>query len=152
MKYSTELAKSIFDKSVSFTFGVILVFIILGILIGSFQLFVSLWSLTTTTGITGHYIDFIADILTLYVLVELSRSLVEYFESHKIRLTFIVDGAIVFIVREVLIGLFKHEIKPEMLYALSAMILVLGALRVASIIVHQKDVEIGTGQEATPKG
>jgi len=131
--------KRAFDVAIDVVFGVILLFIILAIAIGTLQLFVSLYQLLNFKGITGHYIDFIADILTLYVLVELSRSLVEYFNTHKIRFTFIVDAALVFIIREVLIMLFKHEMKYEMLYGFSAILLVLGALRVASSIVHQKE-------------
>ena len=131
--------KKIFDTSVNIVFGIILVFITLGIALGAIQLLGSVWALLKMEGITGQYIDLIADVLTLYVLVELSRSLIEYFSTHKLRLTFIVDAAIIFIIREVLIGLFKHEIKPDMLYALCAFLLVLGALRTAAIIVYQRE-------------
>jgi uncharacterized membrane protein (DUF373 family) len=110
----------------------------LGIAIGALQLFVTTWQLLAFQGITGHYIDLIADVLTLYVLIELSRSLVEYFKAKKLRLTFIVDAAIVFIIREVLIGLFKHEIAAETLYALTALLLVLTLLRIASVVVYQR--------------
>jgi uncharacterized membrane protein (DUF373 family) len=99
-------------------------------------------------GITGHYIDIITDVLTLYVLVELSRSLVEYFRCNRLRMTYIVDAAIIFIIREVLINLFKHEIKPEMLYAISVFLLVLGALRIASIIVFQREKKMALDSEA----
>jgi uncharacterized membrane protein (DUF373 family) len=135
----TSPIKIIFDKVVDVVFGIILVFIILAIAIGTLQLFVSVWSLLRFEGITGHYIDIIADILTLYVLVELSRSLIEYFYSHKLRMTFIVDAAIVFIIREMLIALFKHEIEPSMLYAFSSILLVLGALRLGSVMVYQRE-------------
>ena len=76
------------------------------------------------------------------MLIELARSLVEYFYSHKLRLTFIVDAGIVFILREVLIMLFKHEVKPDMLYALTALLLVLCILRISSILVYQKEKEL----------
>ncbi|KUJ83761.1 hypothetical protein AWR36_008020 [Microbulbifer flavimaris] len=134
-----EKVKVYFDKAVDIVFGIILVFIMLGIAIGALQLFVTSWQLLAFEGITGHYIDIIADVLTLYVLIELSRSLVEYFNSHKLRLTFIIDAAIVFILREILILLFKHEIKAEMIYAFSALIFVLGALRIASIVVYNRE-------------
>jgi uncharacterized membrane protein (DUF373 family) len=135
----SEKIKILFDNLVSVVFGIILLFIIFGIAIGTAQLFISTWKLLAFEGITGHYIDLIADVLTLYVLIELSRSLVEYFSTHKLRLTFIVDAAIVFVIREVLIALFKHEIKAEMLYALSAFLFVLGALRIGSVLVNQRE-------------
>ncbi|MBT8448519.1 MAG: phosphate-starvation-inducible PsiE family protein [Gammaproteobacteria bacterium] len=128
-----------YERVVCTVFGVILAFIILSIVIGTVQLFVTTWGLFKLEGITGHYIDLIADVLTLYVLIELSRSLVEYFETHKIRLTFIVDAAIVFVIREIMIALFKHEIEAQMLYAISAFLLVLGALRIGSVLVNQRE-------------
>ena len=138
----SEKIKFIFDKIVDLVFGIILIIIIVGIGVGTIQLFGTLWNLFSFEGITGKYIDIIADVLTLYVLIELSRSLVEYFHSHKLRLTFIVDAAIVFVIREILIALFKHEIKPEMLYALSVFLLVMGALRIGSVLVYQREKQI----------
>lgn len=135
----THRIRTLFDRTVDVVFAIILAFIILGIAIGTVQLFITTWELLALKGITGHYIDLIADVLTLYVLIELSRSLVEYFSTHRLRLTFIVDAAIVFVIREILIMLFKHELKPDMLYALSAFLFVLGALRIASVVVYQRE-------------
>jgi uncharacterized membrane protein (DUF373 family) len=138
-KVISERIKTYFDKTVDLVFGLILVFIIVGIAIGVAQLFVTTVGLLVFEGITGHYINIIADVLTLYVLIELSKSLVEYFNTHRLRLTFIVDAAIIFVLREILISLFKHELEPQMLYAFSAFLLVLGALRIGSVLVYQRE-------------
>jgi uncharacterized membrane protein (DUF373 family) len=138
----SERLKTLFDKTINSVFAVILGFIIIGIIIGTAQLFVTTLKLLAFEGVTGHYIDIISDVLTLYVLIELSKSLIDYFDTHRIRLTFIVDAAIVFVLREVLIMLFKHEVEPDMLYALSAFLCVLGALRISSILVNQRDKQM----------
>ncbi len=134
--------RDVFNKVINFAFAAVIVMIIIAILIGVAQLVLSVTGLLEFKGISGHYIDFISDILTIYVLVELSRSLIEYFHSHRLRLTFILDAAIIFIIRELLIGLFKHNIEPEMLFALSGFLFVLGALRIASILVYLKEKEL----------
>jgi len=139
--YSEKLNK-IYLRAVDIVFAIILGFITLGIAIGAIQLFFSTWDLMKFEGVTGHYIDLISDVLTLYVLVELSRSLVEYFNTHKLRLTFIIDAAIVFTVREILIGLFKHQLQAEMIYALSVFLLVLGVIRTSAVIVYQREKTI----------
>ena len=141
--------RTIFERIVGVVFSIILAFIVLGIGIGAIQLFVTTWKLFAFEGITGHYIDLIADVLTLYVLIELSRSLVEYFNTHRLRLTFIADAAIVFVIREVLIMLFKHDLKPEMLYPLSLFLFVLGALRISSVLVYQRErrISMSTGAQ-----
>ena len=135
----SDKIKNLFDKVIDIVFGVILLLITVAIAIGTFQLLSSVFALFKLEGITGHYIDLITDVLTLYVMVELSRSLVEYFKTSRLRLTFIVDAAIVFILREMLIALFKHEIKPDMLYAFASILFVLGALRIGSVLVHQRE-------------
>jgi uncharacterized membrane protein (DUF373 family) len=142
MKVMEERIKNMFDRTIELVFGLILLFLVLGISIGVIQMVVTLWELLKFKGITGQYIDIITDVLTLYVLVELSRSLVEYFYSHKLRLTFIVDAGIVFVLREVLIGLFKHSLPESMIYSLSTLLLVLGLLRIGSIIVYQREKQI----------
>ena len=135
----SEMLNKVFNRAVDIVFAIILGFITLGIAIGAIQLFFTTWELMKFEGVTGHYIDLISDVLTLYVLVELSRSLVDYFKTHKLRLTFIIDAAIVFTVREMLIGLFKHELQSDMIYALSVFLLVLGILRTSAVIVYQRE-------------
>ena len=129
----------VFDKTIEIIFGVILFFLIISLAIGAIQLFHDLWELLKFQGITGKYIGLISDVLTLYVLIELSRSLIEYFDHQKLRLTYIVDAGIVFVIREILIGLFKHEMKFEMLIGVTIFLLVLGAIRTSAVLVYQRE-------------
>lgn len=135
----SDRIKVYYDRAIDAVFGLILLFISIGVAIGAMKLFFTTWNLVRAEGVTGSYIHIIADVLTLYVMIELSKSLVEYFKSHRLRLTFILDAAIVFIVREILIALFKHDIKAEMLYAFSVFLLVLGAIRMAAVVVYQRE-------------
>jgi len=128
-----------FDRITGAIFGVILVFIMLGMLIGTVRLFLSLIELATEPGVTEHYLTLVSDILTLFILVELSRSLVDYFHTLRLRLTFIVDAAIVFLLREVMIKTFEHRMETAEIYALSALLLVLGGLRIGSVLVFQRE-------------
>ncbi|WP_020161910.1 phosphate-starvation-inducible PsiE family protein [Cycloclasticus pugetii] len=131
--------KKLYRQTIDIVFGVILALIIIGIAIGAGQLVFSVWDLFKLEGVTGQYINIITDVLTLYVLIELSRSITDYFISHKLKISLIIDAAIVFIIREILIALFKHKIDPSMLYALSTFLFVLGALRTAAIILYQRE-------------
>jgi uncharacterized membrane protein (DUF373 family) len=128
-----------FDRITGAIFGVILVFIMLGMVIGTVRLFLSLVDLASEPGVTGRYLNLVSDILTLFILVELSRSLVEYFNTLRLRLTFIVDAAIVFLLREVMIKTFEHRMETQDVYAISALLLVLGALRIGSVMVFQRE-------------
>ena len=135
----SDTIKKVFNRTIDVVFGVILAFIIIGIAIGAGQLIFSVWDLLKLEGVTGQYINIITDVLTLYVLIELSRSITDYFVSHKLKLSLIIDAAIVFIIREILIALFKHKIDPSMIYALSTFLFVLGALRTSAILLYQRE-------------
>ncbi|MCW8890554.1 MAG: phosphate-starvation-inducible PsiE family protein [Sedimenticola sp.] len=132
----------LFSRLTSFVFAVILGFLIIGILIGTAKLFLNLGGLLSVPEITGTYKLIITDVLSLFILVELSRSLADYFEHQRLQLTFILDAGIVFALREIMIKLFNHEIMPSEIYAMSALILVLGILRTATILVFQHEKKI----------
>ncbi len=133
---------ALFEKVISWALGVLLLFITLGIIIGVLRLFLNLGDLALHEDLTRQYQRLITDVLTLFILVELSRSLANYFTTHRLRMTFIVDAGIVFILREVMIKLFEHTITVEELYALSALLFVLGALRIGSIVVFQSEMKM----------
>lgn len=142
MKSMNARVQFLFCRTVNIVYAVILLFLVLGIAIGTVHLTVSIWELLRFKGAMMNYVDIISRVLTLYVLVELSRSLAEYFDSQKLRLTFIVDAGIVFVLREVLIGLFTHSMSDATIYAMSTLLFVLGALRIGSVIVYQREQQI----------
>jgi len=134
---------SIFEKIVNWVLAVMLLFILFGIVIGVSHLFLSLGYLLTRGHITTQYLELVGRVLTLFVLIEISRSLVHYFTVHRLRMTYIVDAALVFVLRDVMIGLFEKSIDSSAIYALSTLIFVLGALRIASVLVFQREKTSG---------
>ena len=120
-------------------FGVMLLFIMLGVVVGVARLFLNLHDLLLNEDISRHYVRIISEVLTLFILIELSRSLAEYFSEHRLRMTFIVDAGIVFVLREIMIKLFEHQISTEEIYALSVLLFVLGSLRIGSVMVFQRE-------------
>ncbi len=129
----------LFNRVIGVVFSVMLAFITLGIIIGVVHLFINVSSLVTHSGMPASYLRIVSDVLTLFILIELSRSLVDYFTTHRLRMTFIVDAGIVFVLREVMIKLFEGKLIPADIYALSALLFVLGALRIGSILVFQRE-------------
>lgn len=130
--------KKIFERVTGLVFAVMLLFLSIGIIIGTIRLFALLYDLIVSKHIMSDYVHVISQVLALFILIELTRSLVEYFEVKRVRLTFIIDAAIVFVLRDVMIGLFETKLEVMTLYALSALLLVLGVLRIGSIVVHQR--------------
>ncbi|MGB5584530.1 MAG: phosphate-starvation-inducible PsiE family protein, partial [Gammaproteobacteria bacterium] len=103
----------LFNRIIEFVFGVILLFLMLGIIIGTAKLFLNFKEMVTVGTITGSYLKTISDVLSLFILIELSRSLVEYFDRKRLRMTFIVDAGIVFVLREIMIKLFQDKLSAD---------------------------------------
>lgn len=126
-----------FQRSVDAIFSVILLMITFGIVIGVIHLFKTVGFLMVHEKLTRDYQTIISQLLTLFILVELIRSIVDYFTSRRLRMTFIVDATIVFILREIMIDLFETKINPDQIYAISALLLALSILRFGSMMLHR---------------
>lgn len=117
-----------------------LLFLMLGIAIGAAKLFLNLKDMVTIGQVTGTYLKTISDVLSLFILIELSRSLVDYFDNNRLRMTYIVDAGIVFILREIMIKLFDNKLPVDQIYALSVLLFALTVLRIGSVLLYQREV------------
>lgn len=140
-----------FERIIAVVFSVILIIITLGIIIGVLQLLYTLGDMVMHKELGRDYLKLISEVLTLFILIELSRSLVEYFNTRRLRMTFIVDAAIVFVLREIMIKLFEHKITTEELYALSALLLVMSLLRIGSFWIYQREQDALHAREQREK-
>ena len=148
---STKI-KKIYNTTFDLVFAVILLFITLTMIIGVVRLFYRIGILFQEGGITGNYLYIFTDVLTLFILIELSRSLMEHFISHRLLLTPIIDAGIVFVLRHIMIDLFNHKLDTNTIYALSLLLLALGAIRVgASIDFQRKKKESHRSDEGEPE-
>lgn len=133
-----------FDRVVAVVFGAMMFVITIGLIIGVASLFMDIGNLLMEHKLTAGYLQIISSVLTLFILIELLRSIVEYFTAKRLRMTFIVDAAIVFVLREVMIKLFEQKITPEEIYAMSVLLLVLTALRMGSMWMYQRDTKLAS--------
>jgi uncharacterized membrane protein (DUF373 family) len=106
---------------------------IIALMMGVARVLLDLWHVFHNPDISVGFDTIVADILSMFVVIELLKSIVEYFEAHRLKITFILDAAVVFLVREVMIGLYKHNVDGGQLGAIAALLLVLGVFRVAAV-------------------
>ena len=132
---------NVFHRIIDAIFGVILLMITFGIMIGVVHLFKTVGVLMIHKELTQDFQSIISELLTLFILVELIRSIVDYFTSRQLRITFIVDATIVFILREVMIDLFETKINPDQIYAMSVLLLALSVLRFGSIWLYRDGIK-----------
>jgi uncharacterized membrane protein (DUF373 family) len=124
--------KATYNNTIDVVFAIILVFISLTMVIGAAWLFCGVEELWQKGGVTGSYLYIFSDVLTLYILIELSRSLMEYFSSHRVSMTPIINAGIVFVLRHIMIGLFEHQLGTPTTYALSVLLVAMIAVQAGS--------------------
>ncbi len=116
---------------------VIVIFLILVMLVTLFVAFVGvLQELYLALSNLRHEVamqTLVSSILSVFVLIELFRSFTDYLEFHRIRLRVIAEVAIVFILRDVFIGLYSRQLQWQDILALGFLLAVLVFARVAAI-------------------
>ena len=75
-------------------------------------MFLEVWSIMAASELKEAFGSIVTHLLTFFIILELFKSLVEYFREHRLKLTFIVDATLVFVLREVMIGLYQHQSSP----------------------------------------
>ena len=75
----------------------------------------------------------VVEILNILIIYELFTTLLVAFEEHKIKLSLILDTALIFVIRELLIIIFSYkDVSLETGFSYSLVITVLGGLRLLS--------------------
>ncbi len=126
-------ASRTFGKAVDIIVKLLVPLAIIALMMGIARVFLDLRQVWRSTSIAAGFDVLVTDILSMFVVIELLKSIVEYFEVHRLKITFILDAALVFVLREVMIGLYEHAMHAAEIAALSGMLLVMGALRIAAV-------------------
>jgi uncharacterized membrane protein (DUF373 family) len=127
-------ALTFFNQVMDVFFKLLICFVVLVLGTGLIKLFWEVWQVMALRELKEAFGFTVTNLLTFFIILELFKSLVEYFREHRLKLTFIVDATLVFILREVMIGLYQHQSPPLQIAALALLALVLGGVRTLAII------------------
>ena len=123
-----------FRKTVDILIKMMIPLVIIALMMGIARIVLDLRVVFTSLTISAGFDLMITNILSMFVIIELLRSIIEYFELHRLRITFITDAAIVFVLREIMIGLYQHKLDAPEIIALAVLILIIGGLRTLAIV------------------
>jgi uncharacterized membrane protein (DUF373 family) len=127
-------ALDFFNRVMDLFFKLMIFFVVLVLGVGLVRLFFEVWKIMAGKDLKEAFGFTVTSLLTFFIILELFKSLIEYFREHRLKLTFIVDATLVFILREIMIGLYQHQSSPLLLTALAFLALVLGVLRTLAIV------------------
>lgn len=145
-------ALTIFNRVMDCIFKLLIFFVVLVLAIGLARMFGEVWHIMAVSELKEAFGFAVTNLLTFFIILELFKSLFEYFREHRLKLTFIVDATLVFILREVMIGLYQHQATPLQIAALALLALVLGVVRTLAIIYSplKKSMEESLSERKTP--
>lgn len=124
----------LFKKIVDIIIKLMIPLVILALMIGIARIFLDLKEVFKSPTIAAGFDIMITNILSMFIVIELLRSIIEYFEIHRLRITFITDAALVFILREVMVGIYQHKMNAVEIGSLAILLLVIGAVRTLAIV------------------
>ncbi len=76
----------------------------------------------------------VEEVLNLFVLIEFFRGAMSYFDFERIKLSYITDAALVFVLREVMISTFYHKLEFKMALAYSFVMIAIIVIRTLTIL------------------
>lgn len=112
--------------------------VILALMLGMAKIVLDLKGVFMSPSITEGFNSLLTDILSMFVVMELFRTILEYFEIHRLRITFIIDGALVFVLREIMVGIYQHKMSAIETISLAVLLLVIGVIRTLAIVHSPK--------------
>lgn len=127
----------IFDTVIRNVTVVILYILLLALIVGLLKTLLSLAAIIA--GIfQGNFLsisfsDVVFSVLTVFVLIDLFKTFIDYREHERIRLTYITDATILLIMREIAAGIYAQKIEYEFIISLSILLLVLGAIKILAV-------------------
>jgi uncharacterized membrane protein (DUF373 family) len=143
MRKAAELSESgimeVFRKAVDLVVKLMIPLVVVALMMGIARLFLDLWAAFRAQNISTGFDLLISDILSMFVVIELLKSIVDYFEVHRLKLTLILDAALVFTLREVMIGVYRHTLQAGDVAALAALLLVIGGVRIGAVLFLEED-------------
>jgi uncharacterized membrane protein (DUF373 family) len=124
--------------------------VIFALLMGIARVVLDLRTVFGSQTIAAAFDIMVTNILSMFIVIELLRSVIEYFAVHRLKITFITDAALVFVLREIMIGLYQHSMETGMILALAALILVIGGIRTLAVVFSpERCPEMGGTQHGT---
>jgi uncharacterized membrane protein (DUF373 family) len=122
----------IFKKITDSIVTIVLYVLLLTLIAGMLRILLDMPSVTIDS-MEGGFNKIVTNVLTLFIVIEFFKTFADYSKFERIKLTDITDVTILIAMREVTVGLYSKTYAYETIFALSALLLVLGVIRVLAV-------------------
>ncbi|NJD53682.1 MAG: hypothetical protein FIB07_12535 [Candidatus Methanoperedens sp.] len=124
--------RKIFKKVTDSIVTIILYILLLALIAGMLRILLDIGSVAIDS-LDGGFNKIVTNVLTLFIVIEFFKTFADYSRFERIKLTDITDVTILITMREATVGFYSKTFGFETIFALSALLLVLGVIRVMAI-------------------
>ncbi len=121
-----------FKKITDSIVTIILYVLLLTLIAGMLRILLDIPSVAIDS-MEGGFNKIVTSVLTLFIVIEFFKTFADYSKFERVKLTDITDVTILIAMREVTVGLYSKSFGYETIFALSALLLVLGIIRVSAV-------------------
>lgn len=136
MRYLYMLLKidqnNIFKTIIDLVTIIILYILILALLAGVINILLQIKSILFGT-LGGGFGQVVSSVLTIFILIDLFKTFVDFREHEEIRLTYVTDATILIVMREIAAGVYAQRFDYQFILGLSTLLLILGIIRALAV-------------------
>jgi uncharacterized membrane protein (DUF373 family) len=111
---------------------IILYVLLLALLAGVINILLDIKSILFGT-LGGGFGQIVASVLTIFILIDLFKTFVDFREHEEIRITYVTDATILIVMREVAAGVYAQRFDYQFILGLSTLLLILGIVRALTV-------------------
>lgn len=111
---------------------IILYILLLALIVGVINILLAIKSILFGT-LGGGFGQIVSSVLTIFVLIDLFKTFVDYREHKEIRLTYVTDATILIVMREITAGIYAQRFDYQFILGMSVLLLTLGIIRALTV-------------------
>ncbi len=111
---------------------IILYILLLSLFVGVLHILLDINSILFGT-LGGGFGQIVSSVLTIFVLIDLFKTFIDYREHQEIRITYVTDATILIVMREIAVGVYAQRFDYPFVLGLSVLLFSLGIIRALAV-------------------
>jgi uncharacterized membrane protein (DUF373 family) len=122
----------IFKTIIDLVTIVVLYVLLLALFVGVINILMNIKSILLGT-LGGGFGQVVSSVLTIFVLIDLFKTFIDFREHEEIRITYVTDATILIVMREIAAGVYAQRYDYQFILGLSTLLLILGIIKALAI-------------------
>ena len=122
----------IFKTIIDLVTIVVLYVLLLALFVGVINILMNIKSILLGT-LGGGFGQVVSSVLTIFILIDLFKTFIDFREHEEIRITYVTDATILIVMREIAAGVYAQRYDYQFILGLSTLLLILGIIKALAI-------------------